>query len=279
MVSPVNVIASPSQFASGVPFKQKAAQGITWIDQNDPSTGAARPDRSSTPNRATFLRSWRSGRDRLRLSGTVWPDRALSHFGCDDRGAGDCSMQSTRFSHYGRISSHLHGDDHEHHNLHGRHKFDSHYQRVSGGCRRDLSLLPLEFWPVTSTTSSTQLVTSVDQCDGIVTGGGSNVYCNVIITNNVPVGTSTTTATVDQCIGSATGGGSTETCAPSGSTDQCHDHPVQWFGYRGWHVQRRAHGELHCDGEHVSAARNRQSVQWHRHRRWQRRDLHDHADR
>ena len=147
MVSPVNVIASPSQFASGVPFKQKAAQGITWIDQNDPSTGAARPDRSSTPNRATFLRSWRSGRDRLRLSGTVWPYRALSHFGCDDRGAGDCSMQSTRFSHYGRISSHLHGDDHEHHNLHGRHKFDSHYQRsVSAAAGVTFPSCPLKFW-------------------------------------------------------------------------------------------------------------------------------------
>lgn len=77
---------------------------------------------------------------------------------------------------------------------------------------------PLNSGPVTSTTSSTQLVTSVNQCNGIVTGGGSNVYCNVTITNNVPLGTSTSPATVDQCIGSATGGGSTETCAPSGST-------------------------------------------------------------
>ena len=77
---------------------------------------------------------------------------------------------------------------------------------------------PLNSGPVTSTTSSTQLVTSVDQCNGIVTGGGSNVYCNVTVTNNVPLGTSTSIATVDQCIGSASGGGSTETCAPSGST-------------------------------------------------------------
>jgi len=58
----------------------------------------------------------------------------------------------------------------------------------------------------------------VNQCNGIVTDGGSNVYCNVTITNNVPFGTSTAAVTVDQCIGSAKGGGSTEICAPSGST-------------------------------------------------------------
>ena len=77
---------------------------------------------------------------------------------------------------------------------------------------------PLNSGPITSTTSSTQLVTSVNQCNGIVTGGGSNVYCNVTVTNNVPVATSTSAVTVDQCIGSATGGGSTQACAPSGST-------------------------------------------------------------
>src|SRR5450759_656539 len=66
---------------------------------------------------------------------------------------------------------------------------------------------PRNSGPITSTTSSTQLVTSVNQCNGIVTGGGSNVYCNVTVTNNVPVGTSTSGVTVDQCIGSATGGG------------------------------------------------------------------------
>jgi hypothetical protein len=77
---------------------------------------------------------------------------------------------------------------------------------------------PLNLGPVTSTTSSTQLVTSVNQCNGIVTGGGSNVYCNVTVTNNVPVGTSTAAVTVDQCVGSGGGGGSTEICAPTGST-------------------------------------------------------------
>jgi hypothetical protein len=77
---------------------------------------------------------------------------------------------------------------------------------------------PLNLGPVTNTTSSNQLVTSVNQCNGIVTGGGSNVFCNVTVTNNVPVGTSTAAVTVDQCIGSANGGGSTEICAPTGST-------------------------------------------------------------
>jgi hypothetical protein len=77
---------------------------------------------------------------------------------------------------------------------------------------------PLNSGPVVSTTISTQLVTSVNQCDGIVTDGGSNVYCNVSVTNNVPLGSSNPAATVDQCIGSATGGGSTQACDPGGST-------------------------------------------------------------
>ena len=77
---------------------------------------------------------------------------------------------------------------------------------------------PLNSGPIVSTTISTQLVTSVNQCDGIVTDGGSNVYCNVSVTNNVPLGASNPAATVDQCIGSATGGGSTQACDPGGST-------------------------------------------------------------
>jgi hypothetical protein len=72
--------------------------------------------------------------------------------------------------------------------------------------------------PVTSTTMSTQLVTSVNQCNGIVTGGGSNVYCNVTITNNVPAGTPESGVTTDQCIGSVTGMGGTVACAPTSST-------------------------------------------------------------
>jgi hypothetical protein len=97
---------------------------------------------------------------------------------------------------------------------------------------------PLNLGPVTSTTSSTQLVTSVNQCNGIVTGGGSNVYCNVTVTNNVPVGMSTAGLTVNQCIGSASGGGSTEICAPVGSTTnatvtQCNGSGTGGGTYRG----------------------------------------------
>jgi hypothetical protein len=77
---------------------------------------------------------------------------------------------------------------------------------------------PLSIAPVTSSITSSQLVTSVDQCNGIVTGGGSNVYCNVNITNHVPPGTSESGVSVDQCIGSVTGGGGTVACAPTGST-------------------------------------------------------------
>jgi len=77
---------------------------------------------------------------------------------------------------------------------------------------------PLNLGPVTSTTMSTQLVTSVNQCNGIVTGGGSNVYCNVTITNNVPAGTPESGVTTDQCIGSVTGAGGTVACNPTSST-------------------------------------------------------------
>jgi hypothetical protein len=77
---------------------------------------------------------------------------------------------------------------------------------------------PLNLGPVTSTTMSTQLVTSVNQCNGIVTGGGSNVYCNVTITNNVPAGTPESGVTTDQCVGSVTGMGGTVACAPTSST-------------------------------------------------------------
>src|SRR5580658_5041201 len=44
---------------------------------------------------------------------------------------------------------------------------------------------------ITTVTTSTQLVTAVDQCNGITYGGGSNVICKVIIDNTVPVGTGT----------------------------------------------------------------------------------------
>src|ERR1039458_7488710 len=72
----------------------------------------------------------------------------------------------------------------------------------------------------TTVTTSSQLVTSVDQCNGIVYGGGSNVTCNLTVNNNIPVGTPTTDVTVDQCVGSGTGGGTPATvgCTPLRST-------------------------------------------------------------
>ena len=75
---------------------------------------------------------------------------------------------------------------------------------------------PLNLGPVVTTTNSFQLVTSVNQCNGITNGAGSNVYCNVTVTNHIPAGTPESGVTVDQCVGSAAG--STQACAPLGST-------------------------------------------------------------
>ena len=75
---------------------------------------------------------------------------------------------------------------------------------------------PLNLGPVVTTTSSFQLVTSVNQCNGIANGAGSNVYCNVTVTNHIPAGTTESGVTVNQCVGSAAG--STQACAPLGST-------------------------------------------------------------
>ena len=72
----------------------------------------------------------------------------------------------------------------------------------------------------TTVATSTQLVSTVNQCNGIIVGGGSNLTCNVTFTNDVSTGTPTSGATVNQCIGSGTGGGIDPTfvCAPVGST-------------------------------------------------------------
>ncbi len=72
----------------------------------------------------------------------------------------------------------------------------------------------------TTVTTSNQLVTSVDQCNGIVDGGGSNVTCDVSVVDTVPAGATTSGVTVNECIGSGTGGGTQPTlvCAPTSST-------------------------------------------------------------
>ena len=97
---------------------------------------------------------------------------------------------------------------------------------------------------VTTVTTSNQLVATVDQCNGIVNGGGSNVTCNVAVTNDVPIGTTTAGATVNQCIGSGTGGGGTSTvvCAPVGSTTsatvtQCNGSGTGGGAPGGWTVR------------------------------------------
>ena len=97
---------------------------------------------------------------------------------------------------------------------------------------------PLNLGPVTSTVTSTQLVLSVNECNGIVTGGGSNVYCTVNITNNVPAATPTSGVTVNQCNGSVTGGGGTIVCNPTGSTtgatvNQCNNSVTGGGTYAG----------------------------------------------
>jgi hypothetical protein len=97
---------------------------------------------------------------------------------------------------------------------------------------------PGNLGPVTSTVTSTQLVLSVNECNGIVTGGGSNVYCTVNITNNVPAATPTSGVTVNQCNDSVTGGGGTIVCNPTGSTtgatvNQCNNSVTGGGTYAG----------------------------------------------
>lgn len=86
-------------------------------------------------------------------------------------------------------------------------------------CLAAAGVLP-PFGCTTTVTTSNQLVTSVDQCNGVAFGGGSNVTCNVSVVNTVPTGGATSGVTVNQCVGSGTGGGTQPTivCAPVAST-------------------------------------------------------------
>lgn len=81
-------------------------------------------------------------------------------------------------------------------------------------CLAEAGVLPPEGC-TTEVTTSNSLVTSVDQCNGIL-AGGSNVTCSVDIINNVPVGTPTTGVTVNQCVGSGQGG-----VSPGGPPTDC----------------------------------------------------------
>ena len=72
----------------------------------------------------------------------------------------------------------------------------------------------------TTVDTANQLVTSVNQCNGVADGGGSNVTCSVSVVNTIPTGTATSGVTVNQCVGSGGGGGTQPTlvCAPVAST-------------------------------------------------------------
>jgi len=67
-----------------------------------------------------------------------------------------------------------------------------------------------------STTTSTDLVTTVNQCNGSGNGGGGTVVCTVDVINNITGTMTPTAATVNQCNASGTGGGTAPTvlCNP-----------------------------------------------------------------
>jgi hypothetical protein len=84
-------------------------------------------------------------------------------------------------------------------------------------CEAAAGVLPPNGCTTTVTTSST-LVTSVNQCNGIF-AAGSNVDCSVTVINNIPIGTAETAVTVDECVGSGAGGGATPlVCTPMSAT-------------------------------------------------------------
>ena len=70
------------------------------------------------------------------------------------------------------------------------------------------------------TTSSTQLITSVTQCNGSGNGGGGTVTCEVNVVNNITGTATPTSATVNQCNTAGEGGGTEPTlsCSPIGDT-------------------------------------------------------------
>ena len=74
----------------------------------------------------------------------------------------------------------------------------------------------------TETTSSTDLVTNVTQCNGSGNDAAHPITCNVDIINNIsadtPGASPVTPATVNQCVGSGGGGGGTVACLPFPAT-------------------------------------------------------------
>ncbi len=73
---------------------------------------------------------------------------------------------------------------------------------------------------ILTTTSSSQLITSVTQCNGSGNGGGGQVACHVSIINDITGVATTSPATVNQCNVAGQGGGTAPTyvCDPIGVT-------------------------------------------------------------
>jgi hypothetical protein len=87
---------------------------------------------------------------------------------------------------------------------------------------RQCSLDPCPSGNGTFTSSSTSLVTSVNQCNGSDNDAAHPITCRVTITNNLSADTPgaqpVTAATVNQCVGSGGGGGGTVNCSPFPAT-------------------------------------------------------------
>ncbi len=87
---------------------------------------------------------------------------------------------------------------------------------------RQCSLAPCAPGNGTFTTSSTSLITDIDQCNNSDNDSAHPVTCTVRITNNISNDTAgaqpLTAATVNQCVGSGGGGGGTVNCDPFPAT-------------------------------------------------------------
>jgi hypothetical protein len=83
---------------------------------------------------------------------------------------------------------------------------------------RQCSLGPCSSPNGTFTSSSTDLVTTVQQCNSSDNDAAHPITCDVTITNNISADAAqarpVTAATVNQCVGSGGGGGGTVTCDP-----------------------------------------------------------------
>lgn len=90
----------------------------------------------------------------------------------------------------------------------------THSRVTTTWCLAEAGVLPPEGC-TTDVVTSDQLVSTIDQCNGIL-AGGSNVTCRVEVVNNVPSGTPTTEVTVNQCVGSGQGG-----VSPGGPPTDC----------------------------------------------------------